>query len=159
GASANWVAIPGATQTATFRIYGVLGNTQGTASPQLPWVFVVDEATKKIAGKATDADSARSILVQHVYQEMGLTYERKSGASAYTYSTAPDGFTNDTFTLASFTKRVYGSTVNCSDCGSILSTYANMIGVSTHYCIIGWNFSLNEIEGIGATSFGSPFDS
>lgn len=155
----DFVAIPGATQSATFRVYGVLGNTQGASSPQLPWVALVDEATHAIGGKATDADGARSILVKHVFKEMGLAYDRRSGASAYTYSTSADGFTNDVFALSSFTKRSYGNIVNCSDCGSILSTYANMIGAELHYCIIGWDFSLNPIEGIGSTTFGSPFDS
>ncbi|MGZ3473976.1 MAG: hypothetical protein ACXWUG_06380 [Polyangiales bacterium] len=55
--------------------------------------------------------------------------------------------------------RAKGNIVNCTDCASILSTYANMVGVKLHYAIIGWNFGLNPIQGIGATSFGSPFDS
>ena len=110
------------------------------------------------AGAATDAAAARTILVQHVYEEMGLTYDRKSGASHYTRY-AGGGWTNATFSLAEFLNRSRGKVVNCSDCASILSTYANMIGAKLHYAIIGWNFKLNPILGIGAMSFGSPFDS
>ena len=155
----DWVAIPDAKQKATVRIYGVLGNDQGDTSPNLPWVAVVDDVTTKIAGAASDADGARSILVQHVYEEMGLAYDRRAGASHYCGPTASDGYSAESFYLSSFLLKKYGNIVNCSDCASILSTYANMIGAKLHYAIIGWNFGLNPIEGIGSTVFGSPFDS
>ena len=61
--------------------------------------------------------------------------------------------------LPTWRKRSRGKVVNCSDCASILSTYTNMIGAKLHYAIIGWNFKLNPILGIGAMMFGSPFDS
>ncbi len=154
----SYVRIPGSEQSVTLRFYGVLGNEQGTAAPDLPWVAVVDEATVRIAGKASDAAAARAILVQYVNEEMGLTYDRKSGASHYT-KYAGGGWASATFSLAAFLERSRGKIVNCSDCASILSTYANMIGAKLHYAIIGWNFMLNPIQGIGAMSFGSPFDS
>ncbi len=152
-----WVTVPGSLATTTLRLYGVLGNSQGTAAPELPWVAVVDEATLAIAGKATDAKSARAILVKHVNEEMGLVYDRASGASHYT--DYPQGWTAATFKLARFLSRSMGKVVNCSDCASILSTYANMIGADVHYAIIGWDFHLNPIRGIGSTVFGSPFNS
>jgi len=155
-----WIAIPDATQQATLRFYGVLGNDQGTLVPNLPWVRVVDLVTKRIAGKATDAALARATLVQLVYEESGLKYDRKSGASAYTgYTGSPTSWTSARFSLGSFLNRSLGTTVNCSDCASILSTYANMIGAKLHYAIIGFTFNLNPIMGIGSTTFGSPFDS
>lgn len=154
----SYVPIPGAEQHTTLRFYGVLGNDQGTAAPDLPWVAVVDEVTTRIAGKATDAPGARAVLVQYVYEEMGLTYDRKSGASHYS-KYAGGGWTSASFSLAAFLTRARGKIVNCTDCASILSTYANMIGAKLHYAIIGWNFKLNPILGIGAMSFGSPFDS
>ncbi len=145
--------------TVTLRFYGVLGNEQGKTSPNLPWVAVVDEATGAIAGTARDANAARAALVQHVYEKMGLTYDRRAGASVYTRYSGTGGWGTATFSLAEFLKRSRGRVVNCSDCGSILSTYANMIGAKSHYAIIGWSFKLNPILGIGATMFGSPFDS
>lgn len=158
GEGGAYVTIPGGDQTATLRFYGVLGNDQGTVAPNLPWVAVVDEATKSIAGKATDAKGAQAILVQHIYEEMGLKYDRAGGASAYSFY-AGDGWSSGVFSLSDFLKRSRGSIVNCTDCASILSTYANMIGAKSHYAIIGWNFSLNPILGIGSTVFGSPFTS
>lgn len=157
--SANeaWKPIAGADGAATIRIYGVLGNTQGTTAPNLPWVAVVDEATRVIAGEATDAAKARAILVRHIYEEMGLTYDRVAGASHY--SNYLGGFGGGaTFKLARFLARDLGAVVNCSDCASILSAYANMIGAELKYAIIESDFSLNPILGIGASQFGSPFN-
>jgi hypothetical protein len=153
----GWKPIPGATQQAKLRIYGVLGNEIGTTAPNLPWVAVVDAATAKIGGATKDAAEVRKILVQYVYEEMSLRYDRKSGASAYT--TYPSGYASARFDLTSFLKRSRGDVVNCTDCASILSSYSNMIGAGLHYAIIGFSFSLNPIMGIGSATFGSPFDS
>lgn len=153
----GWVEIPGADASATLRFYGVLGNAQGTAAPALPWVAVVDDATRAIAGAASDAAGARAALVKHVYEDLGLSYDRVNGASHYTDFDA--SFGNATFVLAKFLARENGAVINCSDCASILSTYANMIGAPLSYAIIEKNFSLHPILGIGAKEFGSPFDS
>jgi hypothetical protein len=156
--SGEWAEIPGADATATLRIYGVLGNTQGTTAPNLPWVAVVDDATHAINGTASDVNGARGALVKHIYEELSLTYDRAEGASHYTdYAQGFGG--GASFSLAHFLKRDFGKIVNCSDCASILSTYANMIGANLHYAIIEANFTLHPIEGIGSTTFGSPFDS
>lgn len=153
----GWKAIPGATQEAKVRVYGVLGNEIGTAAPNLPWVAVVDEATAKIGGATKDAAEVRKILVQYVFEEMSLRYDRRSGASAYT--AYPSGYVSARFDLTSFLKRSRGNVVNCTDCASILSSYSNMVGAGLHYAIIGFNFSLNPIMGIGSTAYGSPFES
>jgi hypothetical protein len=159
--ASGWQSIPGATQTAKVRVYGTLGNTQGTSVPNLPWVAVVDAATKEIGGKTSDPVEIRKMLVRLVYEDFGLGYDRKSGASAYTnyIGGGSSSWVAARFELGAFLTRSRGSTVNCTDCASILSTYANMVGVRLHYAIIGWNFSLNPILGIGATAPGSPFDS
>jgi hypothetical protein len=154
----GWKEIPGADASTVLRVYGVLGNAQGKSAPNLPWVAVVDDATHAIAGGATDAAGARAILVKHVYEEMSLGYDRQQGASHYTdYAQGFGG--GASFSLAHFLARDFGKIVNCSDCASILSTYANMIGADLRYAIIQGPFSLHPIQGIGSTSFGSPFDS
>ena len=71
-------------------------------------------------------------------------------------------FFNDRFQYVAaqgFLGRDLGKIINCSDCASILSTYANMIGADLRYAIIGWSFTLHPILGIGASTFGSPFNS
>jgi hypothetical protein len=163
----SWKEIPGASQSTKIKVYGVLGNELGTAVPNLPWVTIVDAVTKEIGGKTKDPVEIRKMLVRFVYEDFGLSYDRKSGASAYTnyVGTGGSSWTKASFDLSSFVKfkspgvRAKGNIVNCTDCASILSTYANMVGVKLHYAIIGWNFGLNPILGIGATTPGSPFDS
>jgi hypothetical protein len=163
----TWKEIPGATQSTKIKVYGVLGNEIGTTYPNLPWVSVVDAVTKEIGGKTKDPAEIRKMLVRLVYEDFGLSYDRKNGASAYTKYTGTGGssWTKANFDLSSFLRfkspgvRAKGNIVNCTDCASILSTYANMVGVKLHYAIIGWNFGLNPILGIGATTPGSPFDS
>jgi hypothetical protein len=155
----SYARIADTDQTVKLRFYGVLGNEQGTMSPNLPWVAVVDEATQAIAGAARDAAGARTLLVEYVYEKMSLTYDRRSGASAYTRYSGLTGWESASFSLGEFLKRSRGRVINCSDCASILSTYTNMLGAKLHYAIIGWNFKLNPILGIGAMMFGSPFDS
>jgi len=158
--AAGWAPIAGTDQSAVLRFYGVLGNEQGTTAPNLPWVAVVDLGTKAATGKAAAAD-VRAALVKEIYENFGLKYDRKSGASFYT--TYSSGFGAARFDLGLFLKRSRGTTVNCTDCASILSTYTNMLGVKLHYAIIQGSgttgFSLNPIMGIGSTVFGSPFDS
>ncbi len=158
----GWKAIPGATQEAKVRLYGVLGNDIGTTAPNLPWVAIVDAATAKINGATKDPVEVRKLLVQMVYEELTLKYDRRNGASYYTNYTS--GYTGARFDLTSFLKRSRGNTVNCTDCASILSTYTNMVGAPLKYAIITGppgtsGFSLNPIMGIGSTTFGSPFDS
>lgn len=155
----TYAAIADSDQSVKLRLYGVLGNEQGSMAPNLPWVAVVDEGTQAIAGAARDAATVRALLVEYVYEKMSLTYDRRSGASAYTRYSGGTGWNTASFSLGEFLKRSRGRVVNCSDCASILSTYANMLGAKLHYAIIGWNFKLNPILGIGATMFGSPFDS
>ncbi len=156
----GWVNVVGTEQTAVIRLYGVLGNTTGTSVPNMPWVAVVDKSVTAAKGKTTAAE-VRAALVKEIYENFGLFYDRKSGASAYTgYS----GWASAAFELGLFISRSRGSIVNCTDCASILSTYANMVGAKLHYAIIRGasgapGFSLNPIMGIGATTFGSPFDS
>lgn len=157
GEGGTWAEVPGAGGGVTLRLYGVLGNQQGAAAPDLPWVAVVDDATRAVGGKAADADGVRSALVRHVYEELGLTYDRAQGASHYT---AYQGtYASATFKLAHFLARDFGVVINCSDCASILSAYANMIGAPLRYTVITSGFSLHPILGIGASTFGSPFDS
>lgn len=155
----GWSTIVGSKHSAKLKVYGVLGNEIGDSAPNLPWIAVVDAATKEIAGKTKDPAEVRKMLVRLVYEDFALTYDRKSGASAYTTYFGGSGWSNARFDLGAFLARSRGNVVNCTDCASILSTYSNMVGSKLHYAIIGWNFSLNPIQGIGATMPGSPFDS
>ncbi len=155
----EWTEIPGAVQSATVRFYGVLGNEMGAAPPNVPWVAVVDAVTRRIDGATADPAVIRAELVEHIFQESGLRYDRARGASAYTnYPQFPEDYSGGTFDLSAFLARDNGSVINCADAASILSTFANMVGARLRYSILLENFSLNPVLGIGATTPGSPFD-
>jgi hypothetical protein len=66
--------------------------------------------------------------------------------------------------MQEFQERRYGSVINCSDAASIVSAYANMIGLDFRYRILTHRtadgFDLNYLQGIGSPMFTySPFDS
>ncbi len=154
-----WHAIPGATQSATVRFYGVLGNEIGSSPPNLPWVTVVDAVTRRIGGATSDPAEIRATLVQHIYEESGLRYDRTRGASAYTGYQSPATYGGGVFDLTGFVARAEGSVINCADAASIVSTFANMVGARLRYAILLEDFPLNPVIGIGSSQPGSPFDS
>jgi hypothetical protein len=154
----SWQKVPGTDGSAPVRLYGVLGNALGATPPSMPWVQVVDEVAQAVKGQSTDPMEVRDLIVQHIYERSGLRYETNQGTSMYTtYSSGT--YVNARFDLSAYLKRSKGSAINCSDCASILSTYASMVGAKLDYCILVLDFPLNPILGLGASMFGSPFRS
>jgi hypothetical protein len=96
-----------------------------------------------------------------VYWDLGLQYDRQSGASSYTWYPG-FGWSGSQFDLTAFLGREDGDIINCSDAASILSTYTNMIGIDFRYHILqretGNSFDLNYIKAIGWDEFDeTPF--
>jgi len=121
-----------------------------------PWVAAIDAALRAIDGVDPDAEAVLDALVEWVFNDLGLTYDTRSGASAYT--TYRRGWDSGHFYFTDFLERRFGEVVNCSDCASILTGYANMLGARLSYLIILQNFSLNEILAIGQDDYTScPF--
>ncbi len=151
---------PISTEEVPLRIYGVLGqetNSPSLVVPYIPWVAVVDAVAKWVDGTTADPDKVSSLIVHHVYDDLGLHYDTVHGASFYTRYGY--GFGGAMFDLSGFLKRANGSTVNCSDCASIVSTYANMVGEDLGYNIIQADFPLYYIKAIGTPAFtDDPFD-
>lgn len=162
----EWQPLPG-TFTVTLRFYGLAGAPAlgFTTLPHRPWIDVVDRIAGWIDGAASDPVAVGALLVQHVYYDTGLRYDTMSGASAYTdYPRA--GFGGAVFYAQDYEDRGHGTTVNCSDAASILSTYGNMVGVDFGYHIltsrlgIDHGFDLDFIRAIGMPAFDdTPFDS
>ena len=156
-------AIPGELPI-TLRYYGLVSTPSfdSNAIPHRPWVDVVDRIAEWVGGTTADPELVAARLVEGVYYELGLRYDTASGASFYTdYLGA--GFDGASFEMDAFEERSYGSVVNCSDSASILSTYANMIGLDFRYHILRHrterSFDLNFIRAIGGSAFDdTPFD-
>lgn len=157
-------AVPGALPI-TLRVYGLVAAPMfyGTTLPHRTWVDVVDRIAEWVDGASADPDMVAARLVEGIFYESGLRYDTARGASFYT-SYGGSGFDGQTFDMQAFEERDNGTVVNCSDSASILSTYANMVGLDFRYHILTHQFSsgfdLNYIQAIGVGRFDdTPFDS
>lgn len=152
----DWTPIPGGIVT-RHRLYGLASTPifSGTDLPHRAWVEVVDTVAGWVGGETRDPIAVASRIVEGVYYDMGLRYDVESGASAYT--SYPVGWNDARFGLSWFQERDYGNVINCSDAASIVSTYANMMGVDFRYHILqhrfDGGFDLNYIQAIGTPSF------
>ena len=146
------------TQTIPTRLYATMGapTFASSSSPNLLWTAAADGALRGIEGVAPEDSAVLDALVTWVYDEAGLRYDTRSGASFYaSYS---GGWGGGRLNMRGFLDRANGTIVNCSDCAGIMGAFANMLGVPLDYAIILSNFSLNEIKAIGVDSFTScPF--
>jgi hypothetical protein len=154
----EWIPIPGRVTT-THRFYGIAAvpTFAFTGIEHRPWVDVVDQVAEWVDGTTADRGEVAGIIVEEVYRNAGLRYDRERGASFYTAYGA--SFGSASFVLTDFQERSRGSIINCSDAGSIVSTYANMVGLDFRYHILrNWidtsrGFDLNFIQAIGWPGF------
>lgn len=160
-ADGTWRPLPGSVST-VHRLYGLVAEPvfEHEGVPHRAWVDVVDAVTAWVEGRTADADEVAARIVEGVYWELGLSYDRERGASFYTGY--PDGWSGATFDLSRFQDRLDGSIINCSDAASIVSTYSNMVGIDLRYHILRHQtdrrFDLNYIQAIGWEGFTSaPF--
>jgi hypothetical protein len=118
------------------------GNTQ------LPWTDVLAYACKWASG-ATDAVTAATMITTAVYS-LGpaiMTYDCPGGGFSH-YSAA--GFNCTAFLDLLGGGPGAGKFVNCSDCATFVSTFANALGCDLWQSRMGWGFELNEILAIGS---------
>jgi hypothetical protein len=129
---------------------------------QLPWTDVLDYACRWAAGAKTADDAARA-LTRAIFQ-LG------DGVIAYDCDPAGGGVGTPHYTLfeplpgflcTKFLERLKGmegngELVNCTDCGTILSTFANILGCDLWSSRMGFFFDLNPVLSIGSRFFGAP---
>jgi hypothetical protein len=161
----EWQPLPGAFPT-TVRLYGLVAmpSFDSPTVPHRAWVDVVDRVAGWVDGAASDANGVARELVDGIYWDTALRYDTARGASFYT--SYASGFSGASFYMQEFEERDFGRVVNCSDAASILSAYANMVGIDLRYHIltnaggIDLGFDLNFIRAIGVAAFDdTPFDS
>ncbi len=159
----DWQAVPGEIVT-VHRLYGLVDEPifDFASVPHRPWVDVVDTVAGWVDGRTSDADEVAGQIVEGVYYELGLRYDRERGASFYT--NYGSGFSDAVFDASQFQDRANGDVINCSDAASIVSSYANMMGIDLRYHILthrtDTGFDLNFIQAIGWMGFTeTPFTS
>lgn len=138
------------------RIYAVLdfpGDPwqqvpHNVSNSQLPWSDVLDYACRWAHG-ATTKEMAAALITRSVYA-LGpsvITYDCPGGGSSH-YSWSH-------FDCTALLERLRGGVgngyyVNCSDCATIVSSFANALGCELWQSRMGWGFALNELLGIGS---------
>ena len=120
------------------------------SNAELPWTDVLDYACEWAFGSRT-TDEAAALLPRSVYclGPSVITYDCPGGGSSH-YSMYGG------FDCTAFLERLAGGTglgyyVNCSDCATITSTFANAVGCDLWQSQMGYYFDLNDILGIGST--------
>lgn len=144
---------PVASVEVPLRIYALLGppTFDSAESPYYPWVAVIDPALRDMAGVAPTEEAVTAALVDYIFNDLGLSYDTRYGASAY--MSYGRGWDSARFNMSGFLSRSSGDVVNCSDCAGILTAHANMLGAYLGQSIIQPSFSLNYILAIGGDDF------
>jgi len=138
------------------------GAAQGGTPPvNEPWTDVLDWACAWAAG-LDDVSEVAEQITQAVNGNGnaagGVVYEPVRGATTYSAF--------GRFQCTAFLARLNGANpqsnfVNCADCASIVTTFANILGCRLWELrlspVAGDGFDINPVIGIGGTAFGAPF--
>ena len=150
-------------QTTEHRIYMILDEPQdpwgqpggsGRGFPA-PWTDVLEHACRAAAG-ARNTDEAAELLTQWVFSlgDVGvLSYDELSSGSSSLTIPGMQTFKCTKFLRVLSRELPTPASVNCSDCATILSSFANILGCSLTQSRIGNGFLTNRIKKIGQ---GSP---
>jgi hypothetical protein len=145
--------------TSSHRIYVLLETPSApwqqapyaSSNTQLPWTDVLDRACAW-AILATDRDKAAAQITRQVY-DLGnsvIIYDCPGGGGTrYAYPN---------FDCTAFLERIAGGPgrgqyVNCSDCATFVSTFANAVGCDLWQSRMGWGFDLNPLLAIGSSTW------
>ena len=128
----------------------------GPLNKTAPWINVLEISCDWAEG-AQDTVAAASLITKAVNDLGGirLTYDALVGAPHYTVLGVPR-FLCEAFIDRLLGGRGAGPLVNCSDCATIVSTFANILGCDlwqSKMGIVSPPFALNPIMGIGFDSF------
>jgi hypothetical protein len=129
----------------------------GPANTQLPWIDVLDVACRWAAGAST-RDQAAARVTQEVYAlgERGVVAYDCAGPGVFNLGMPAYTLLPGVFDCTRFLERVRGGLgngpfVNCSDCASVVATFANILGcdLSQSRMFGAVPFPLNPTRGIG----------
>jgi hypothetical protein len=155
----DWFVAGGLVQTTAHRVYTILdapkapwGQAGSSFSGfQVPWTEVLEHACLAASG-AMNVDEAAAKLTRWVYSlgDSKLKYnDYGSGSSCFTIQ-GMNAFKCTSFLAALSNGRGSKETVNCVDCATILSSFANILGCELSQSQIGFEFQTNLIQKIGS---------
>jgi len=116
---------------------------------QLPWTDVLDYSCWWAKG-SKDRDTASGKITEMVNALGSSVIEYDCPGGGATHYAWPD------FNCTEFLERVKGGLglgkyVNCTDCATVVSTFANILGCDLWQSRMGYGFALNEILAIGSS--------
>jgi hypothetical protein len=115
---------------------------------QLPWTDVLDYACAWASGAMTADDAACKVTAAVFNLGPGtVRYDCPGGGSTHY---ASPGFDSTAFLERLRGGPGNGAYVNCTDCATIVSTFANAVGADLWQSRMGWGFALNPIHAIGS---------
>jgi len=119
-----------------------------SSNTQLLWTDVLDRACNW-AIFATDREGAAAAITREVYAlgNSVVTYDCPGGGATH--------YAHPNFDCTGFLDRISGGGgngqyVNCTDCATFVSTFANAVGCDLWQSRMGWSFDLNPILAIGS---------
>lgn len=143
--------------TSSHRIYVLLDvptapwsqTPYAALNAQLPWTDVLDKACGWAFG-AFDRDTAAAKVTERIYDLGGsvITYDCPGGGST--------NYASPNFDCTAFLERIgggpgLGQYVNCTDCATFVSTFANALGCDLWQSRMGLEFQLNPLLAIGSS--------
>lgn len=146
-------------ETTRHRIYSIVEvpHEPWTQTPylpsntNLPWTDVMDFACQW-AVLATDRDTAAAAVARSVYAlgPSRVEYDCPGGGASH--------YSGGLFDCTAFVERLRGGPgrgkyVNCSDCATFVSTFANVLGCDLWQSRMEFSFELNEILAIGSSTW------
>ncbi len=159
-ADGTWVSMG----NSSHRIYVVLDApflpwlqppTPDASLSQLPWVDALDYACLWADGKL-DPLGAATKITETVNGSLGLTYDTSHGATKYTQVVGSNSWFLCTPFLAFLNRQPEGkgNVVNCTDCATIVTTFANLLGCHLTAAVLNspGGFLCNKIIAIGGGS-------
>jgi len=119
------------------------------ANTQMPWTAALDYACHWAQG-AVSKDEAARLITQNIYA-LGpavVEYDCPGGGASH--------YSNPSFDCTGFLDRLKGGIgngvyVNCSDCATIVSSFANLLGCDLWQSQMGYFFTLNPLLAIGSS--------
>jgi len=144
----SWRTLPGAIRTQ--HVAYIVLDRPSDGRPA--WVAACDLVGRFNAGRGTDGPSVLNAIASGLNGGLGLTYDSFAGAPAY--SNAPQSLAYPVVELGAFLDGLrFGRQVNCLDCAGATATLGRHVGARPEIAVIGWNFRLNWIRGIGRPGF------
>jgi hypothetical protein len=150
-----WIDI----ETSRHRVYSLLEvpklpwqqTPYNAGNTQLPWTEVLDYACRW-AFLMGSLDEAAARVTRNIY-DLGpsvIEYDCPNGGSTH--------YSFGSFNCTAFLERLNGGPgngqyVNCTDCATIVSTFANILGCDLWQSRMQWSFGLNPILAIGSAAW------